>query len=96
MKDKSLLEHNLMGAVTEYAHSNDDKNFNVVVEVSCKDGVADANVVENDVVDRFVMSAVKTICNTEDPEKFFAHNQTAIRIARTAAALALQQKGAEK
>lgn len=95
MKNKELLEVSLMGAVTEYAHSQDDKNFNVVVEVSCKDGVADANVIENDVVDGFVMSAIKTICNTENPEKFAEHNQTAIRIARTAAALALQQKGGD-
>lgn len=96
MKDKSLLEHNLMGAITEYAHSQDDKNFDVVVQISCKDGMADATVIENDFIDGFVMSAIKTVCNTSQPETFVEHNHTAILIARTAAVLALQQIGGSR
>lgn len=53
MKNIELLEVSLMGAVTEYAHSQDDKKFDVVVQISCKDGRADSNASENEQLSLF-------------------------------------------
>lgn len=53
MKSKELLEMSLMGAVTEYAHSQEDENFDVVVQISCKDGRSDSNASENEQLSLF-------------------------------------------
>ena len=96
MKDQFGFEGCLMSATTEYAHAEDDKDFDVIVEISCKDGRADANVIKNDIIDGYVLSAISTVCHTNQPERFVEHNQIAIRIARLAASLALASKGGSK
>ena len=90
MKEKFELESQLMSAATEYAYAENDKNFNVIVEVSCNDGKADATVIDDDVINGYVLSAISTVCHTSQPERFVEHNQIAIRIARLAASLAMK------
>ena len=75
MKDKTSFEGCLMGATTEYAHAEDDKNFNVIVEISCNDGIADATVIDSNVIDGIVLSAISRVCHTNQPERFVEHNQ---------------------
>lgn len=95
MKNQPSFEISLMGAATEYANASNDKDFNVIVEITCKDGVANATVVDNDIINGYVLSAISGVCRTDNPESFVEHNQTAIRIARMAAMLALTSKGGE-
>lgn len=90
MKYPSIFEGCLNCATTGYAHDQEDKNFNVIVEISCKDGKADATVIDNDIINGYVLSAISTVCHTSQPERFVEHNQLAIRIARLAAALAMK------
>lgn len=90
MKDQFGFEGCLMSATTEYAHSQNDDDFNVIVEISCKDGRADANVIDNDIINGYVLSAISTVCHTSQPERFVEHNKIAVRIARLAASLAMK------
>ena len=90
MKNNIDLELHLTGATTEYANQQDDKDFNVIVEISCKDGKADATIIDNDIINGYVLSAISTVCHTSQPERFVEHNQLAIRIARLAASLAMK------
>lgn len=90
MKDYFELEGCLTSAATEYAYAENDKNFNVIVEVSCNDGKADATVIDDDVINGYVLSAISTVCHTSQPERFVEHNKIAVRIARLAASLAMK------
>jgi len=90
MKDQFGFEGCLTSAATEYAYAENDKNFNVIVEVSCNDGKADATVIDDDVINGYVLSAISTVCHTSQPERFVEHNKIAVRIARLAASLAMK------
>lgn len=90
MKDQFGFESCLTSAATEYAYAENDKNFNVIVEVSCNDGKADATVIDDDVINGYVLSAISTVCHTSQPERFVEHNKIAVRIARLAASLAMK------
>lgn len=85
-----------MSATTEYAHAENDKDFDVIVEISCKNGNADASVIDNNVIDGYILSAISHVCHTSQPERFVEHNQIAIRVARLAVSMAMQQKGGSK
>ena len=93
IEDKQSLELSITSAVAEYAYDTEDKDFNVIVEVSCKDGQADAKIVEDDIINGYVLSAISTVCKTSEPEKFAEHNLSAFIIARLAVSLALHEKG---
>jgi len=90
MKDQLGFEGCLTSAATEYAYAENDKNFNVIVEVSCNDGKAGATVIDDDVINGYVLSAISTVCHTSQPERFVEHNKIAVRIARLAASLAMK------
>lgn len=90
MKDQFGFEGCLISAATEYAYAEKDKDFNVIVEISCKDGEADATVIDDDVINGYVLSAISTVCHTSQPERFIEHNKIAVRIARLAASLAMK------
>ena len=93
MKDKFELENQLTGATEEYSYENQDADFNVLAVISCEDGLSDVHIIENDEIDGCILSAIRQVCKTDDPEKFAAMNQTAFKVARIAVALALSQKG---
>ena len=90
MKDQASFETCVTGAATEYANSENDKDFSVIVEVSCSDGKADASVIDSNVIDGYVLSAISHVCHTSQPERFVEYNKMAVRIARLAASLAMK------